>query len=104
MSTLELPNWQSSVFEWCQKHLLGRNEAKIFSYDACNIGQTFALETNSDAGFTYMTCQQAGMQAGDWVRMMHPHKTTMYQIQEIEYYEEPSDMWMAKLRKFARSY
>lgn len=90
-------NWKNySIFEQIN-YLFRRNKTKIFSYDFCGIGENFVLEADLNTRSYYMTSLQAGAQLGDCVQIHHLDKTTTYQIQEIEYYTEPSDMWMARL-------
>lgn len=99
MSVSVCSDWKYSVSEQFLKHLNRKGRTKTFSYVASNIGQTFVLDIAPDSSFCYMTSLQAGVQSGDCVEIYHPDQMITYQIQEIEYYAEPSDMWMAKLLK-----
>lgn len=98
MNTPILFDWKKySISEHLQKYLLRKNKTKTFSYDACDIGKNLVLEADPDARLYYMTSLQAGVQLGDCVRINHRDEITTYQIQEIEYYTEPVDMWMANV-------
>lgn len=101
MSVSVFSDWKYSVVEKFQKHLSRENKTRIFTYIACNAGQTFVLDLTPDTNTCYMTSQQAGVKSGDQVQIYDPDKISTYQIQEIEYYENPSDAWIAKLQKIA---
>lgn len=97
MSASVFSDWKYRVSTQLQKYLYRKGKIKTFSYDACNMGQTFVLDAISDTSVCLMTSQQVGVRSGDFVQINHPDKMTTYQIEEIEYYAEPSDIWMAKL-------
>ena len=99
MNASVFSDWKYSVSTQFQKHLYRKGKTKTFSYDACDIGQAFVLESTLDSSFYYMTSLQSGVRSGDCVQIYYPDKIITYRIQEIEYYSEPSDMWIAILLK-----
>jgi|GEM_PF-1333071 len=99
MTVSVFSSWKYSISNQFQKYLQRKDSAKTFGYAASNVGETFVLDTTPNPSLSYMTSLQAGVQLGDYIQIYHPDKMTTYQIQEIEYYREPSDMWMAKLLK-----
>lgn len=101
MSGSVLSDWKYSVSTQLQKYLYRKGKVKTFSYDVSSMGQTFVLDVTPDPSFYNMTSQQAGVQSGDFVQINHLDRMATYQIKEIEYYAEPSDMWMAKLLKIS---
>lgn len=101
MSISVFSDWKYNLVEKFQKHLSRADKTRIFTYIASNVGQTFVLDLAPDANICYMTSQQAGVQLGDRIQIYAPDKVANYQIQEIEYYEKPSDAWIAKLQKIA---
>lgn len=99
MSVSVFSDWKYSVAEQFQKYLHIKGEVKTFIYVVCNFGQSFVLDPTPDPTVCYMTSQQANVKTGDRVQIYYPDEMTSYWIQEIEYYAEPSDMWVAKLLK-----
>lgn len=99
MNVSEFYDWKYHISNQFKKYLQREESTKTFRYAASNIGETFALDTTPNPRLSYMTSLQAGVHLGDYIQIYHPDSTTTYQIQEIEYYAEPSDMWMAKLSK-----
>ncbi len=47
----------------------------------------------------YMTAQGKGIKQGDYLVLQESSGSCVYQIEEIEYYTNPPEMWMAKLVK-----
>ena len=96
MTFFTASEWKQSITE--QVHIFNRAErAKTYSYDACNIDVDFSLDAILGTRFFCMTAQMSGVLPDDCIEINHQNGIEIYQVKEIEYYEEPSDMWIAKL-------
>ncbi len=74
---------------------------KVHRYDFAELGSAFAFEPLAESFGSYvMTAQRYGVSAGDRIEFRDASGTIIYRITEIEYYNDPSDMWMAKLRVY----
>ncbi len=51
-----------------------------------------------------MTAQGLPVQPGDHIEITQPDRCTQYQVDTIEYYSEPSDMWIATLYRISQSF
>jgi hypothetical protein len=72
-------------------------------------GKDYVLESvdpaleGLDSSFTgqlfYMTSQGEIIEPNDYISIKQNYQVTRYQVQKIDYYSEPSEMWIALLRK-----
>ncbi|WP_331280993.1 hypothetical protein [Fischerella sp. PCC 9605] len=46
-----------------------------------------------------MTAQRRGIKRGDWIILRDDRYSYRYQVEEIDYYAEPPDMWIALLNQ-----
>jgi len=46
-----------------------------------------------------MTAQCKGVKRGDWIILEDNGRSYRYQVEQIDYYSEPSDMWIALLNQ-----
>ncbi|ABW27878.1 hypothetical protein AM1_2879 [Acaryochloris marina MBIC11017] len=44
-----------------------------------------------------MTAQSPAVRPGDYIEIASPDGPLKFQVDEIEYYSDPADMWMAQL-------
>ena len=68
-----------------------------------DLNNQFALEASPDQSLFYMTTQKYGVASGDYIEISGAEGSSQYQIIQLERYCEPSDMWIATLRKITRS-
>ena len=59
----------------------------------------YALEFIAEDSKYHMTGQGMGICQGDRILLCQDGQTTRYQVQAIEYYASPSDLWTALLIK-----
>lgn len=97
MTVSVFSNWKHSISKQLQKCLYRTGIPKLYRYDVYNLGFSFELDTTLEPRYYYMTSQRPGVLIGDYIGINHPKGMTTYQVKEIDYYEEPPDMWMAKL-------
>ncbi|MBD2777382.1 hypothetical protein [Iningainema tapete] len=77
---------------------LKQQKNKIHDYSQFVCGRDYVLEAVSNFTY-YMTAQSKGVKRGDYVMLKNGPNSELYQIEEIDYYSDPSDMWMALLKK-----
>jgi MioC protein len=78
-----------------------RKNSKIHDYSPYVAGTDYVFES-SDNGMTgYMTAQGKGIKPGDYIILQKGSKFYKYQVEQIDYYSNPSDMWMASLKQVA---
>ncbi|WP_246275585.1 hypothetical protein [Brasilonema bromeliae] len=46
-----------------------------------------------------MTGQGTGIKRGDYIILCHSSRTCRYQVEDIDYYSEPPNMWIALLQE-----
>lgn len=74
-----------------------RKSYQIYRY-AANQDQEFALnEIKDQSGSYYMTAQGAPVQPGDYIEITQSQQCAKYQVDDVEYYCDPPDMWRAVL-------
>jgi len=76
-----------------------KRQPKIHNYTQydCNHDYIFELAERENCG--YMTSQGQGINRGDYLILSSGFNTNKYQVEEIEYYSNPSDMWIALLKQ-----
>jgi hypothetical protein len=74
---------------------------KVHSYQFADMGLEFVLEpATENHGYSLMTAQRFGVRSGDRIAFHDEAGTTEYRVSDIEYYSDPPDMWIAKLRAY----
>lgn len=75
-------------------------KTKTHDYTRYQSGIDYAFDPADPEGSkAYMTAQGGGMQVGDYIVLQENGQQTRYQIERIDYYLDPSDMWIALLLK-----
>jgi hypothetical protein len=73
---------------------------KTYDYTDYVCGRDYVIESVADKPDScYMTSQSKGIKPGDRIILQNGSTFGLYEVEEIEYYSEPSDMWMALLVK-----
>jgi len=82
--------------------LFKRNNVHCF--DISDRDSYFFLEKNPDVpGQNYMTAQKGNVKSKDIINIRHHSETETYIIEDIDFYSNPSDMWVARLRALPNS-
>ncbi|NJM67342.1 MAG: hypothetical protein HC851_17535 [Acaryochloris sp. RU_4_1] len=88
----------SGLNEWF-KHFFGYSY-RTYHYNFDELGQSFVInEIEGTSGCYHMTAQGPRVKLGDSIEIRQLERTSKYQVNDIEYYGEPSDMWIALLRE-----
>jgi hypothetical protein len=76
------------------------HKKKTYDYTDYVCGRDYVFELIEDKPDScYMTAQSKGIKLGDRIILKNGSTIGLYEIAEIEYYSEPSDMWMALVTK-----
>jgi hypothetical protein len=70
---------------------------KTYDYTRYVSGQDYVFESGNDLKKGYMTGQGKGIKRGDYIILKKGSDSCQYQVEEIDYYSEPADMWIALL-------
>jgi hypothetical protein len=82
---------------WLNRIQQRRN--KIYDYTQYVSGRDYVFEVGEDLTKAYMTAQGRGIQVGDRIIVQKGDLVYHYDVEVIEYYSNPPDMWMASLVK-----
>jgi hypothetical protein len=74
-----------------------QRKAQVYDYTKFVSGRDYVFEAKDNGIKGYITSQLSGVQAGDYIIVNHDSQSCRYQVEEIDYYSEPADMWMALL-------
>ncbi|MBW4602424.1 MAG: hypothetical protein KME29_23380 [Calothrix sp. FI2-JRJ7] len=72
---------------------------KTYDYTRQVSGQDYVFEPIDDDTKGYMTAQGKGVAVGDFITLQNGAEIYHYQVEQIEYYSHPSDMWTAVLKR-----
>ncbi|MBC1238289.1 MULTISPECIES: hypothetical protein [Nostoc] len=76
-----------------------KQQTKIHDYSQQVSGSDYIFERLNEGTIGYMTGVGNGIKASDRIILRQDNKSYQYQIEEIDYYSYPSDMWMALLKQ-----
>jgi MioC protein len=71
---------------------------KTHNYTRRVNGQHYVLEA-AEGDRWAMTAQGRGVKPGDYLLLQEEGRSVRYQVEQIAYYAEPPDMWVALLVK-----
>lgn len=74
------------------------SKTKTYDYTQYISGRDYVFELADNQRKGYMTGHGRGIKRGDYIVLCNGSKSCCYQIEEINYYSEPPDMWIALLR------
>jgi hypothetical protein len=83
---------------WLESLLSLTKSPKIHDYRQYESGIDYVFELVDNTDIGYMTGQGTGIKPGDYLLLLINHQVCKYQIKEIDYYSNPSDMWIASLK------
>jgi hypothetical protein len=78
---------------------LKKQKNKTYDYTQLICGRDYVFEPTDNQTRGYMTGQGKGLKSGDYIILQNGSGACIYQVEEINYYSEPPDMWMALLKK-----
>ncbi|BDM77905.1 hypothetical protein [Acaryochloris marina] len=73
-------------------------KSRVHRYEHSALSSDFCIEAAPDQSGFFMTSCKAGVRRGDVIHISEAGQRSEYRIDEIDYYSDPSDMWIAKLR------
>lgn len=82
---------------------LKAKKQKTHDYTSQVSGQDYVFESIEDDTKGYMTAQGKGIAVGDFITLQDGTETYHYQVEQIDYYSNPSDMWTAVLKRAAKA-
>lgn len=82
------PEWDVSIL---------KRKGRVHCYKASVLSSDYCLEATPDQSGFYMTSCRAGVRRGDLIRIKNANGCSDYQVDEIDFYSDPADMWIAKL-------
>lgn len=74
-------------------------KGKTYDYTRAESEDSYIFEPRQGALKGYMTSRVRGIKRGDRVVLPDGCGSSLYQIDRIDYYSNPSDMWIALLRQ-----
>lgn len=72
---------------------------KVHDYTHYEMGIDYIFELNNSNSKGYMTAQGKGVRRGDHLLLRYESTTVEYQIEDINYYSSPANMWIALLMR-----
>ncbi|WP_138497923.1 hypothetical protein [Nostoc sp. PA-18-2419] len=76
-----------------------KKKKKIHDYSRQVWGSDYIFERVNEGTIGYMTGVGNGIKASDRIILRQGTESYQYQIEEIDYYSYPSDMWIALLKQ-----
>ncbi|MDJ0707011.1 MAG: hypothetical protein QNJ46_27365 [Leptolyngbyaceae cyanobacterium MO_188.B28] len=71
---------------------------KRHNYTRYNVGADYFFEPAKAEGLGYLTSHGRNIKCGDWIVLGDNVNPNQYQVEAIDYYANPSDMWIAALK------
>ncbi|MBW4630358.1 MAG: hypothetical protein KME30_00180 [Iphinoe sp. HA4291-MV1] len=106
MSHIRLGIHLNIIFLSLYKFLLGKTlsktkklQSKTYDYTQYVNGHDYVFESVDNQTKGYMTGQGRGIKRGDYIILCDGSNAIRYQIEEIDYYSDPPDMWIALLQE-----
>ena len=96
MSFLKIPAWLSTI-----KLLPTRSKPnhKTHDYTQSHGGDDYIFDPIEEGNGGYLTGQGRGIERGDYLILSDGSHCHRYQVEEIDYYSNPPDMWIALVKK-----
>ncbi len=76
-----------------------KQNKKIHDYSQQVLGTDYVFELVNGGILGHMTGVGKGIQPGDRIILQQGCESYQYQVEEIDYYSDPSDMWIALLKQ-----
>ncbi len=75
---------------------------KTHDFTECVSGTDYVFEIADNLTTAYMTARGKGVKPNDYIILQIGSEFCRYQIEQIDYYSSPADMWMALIKKVAK--
>ncbi len=72
---------------------------RIHNYTSYTCGKDYAFDEIHDGAQAYMTAYGRGIKRGDYITVCRERVKIQYRVEQIDYYSNPSDLWIALLVK-----
>ncbi|MEH2057780.1 MAG: hypothetical protein V7K97_16785 [Nostoc sp.] len=76
-----------------------KRQKKIHDYSQQVSGSDYVFESINEGMIGYMTGVGKGIKPCDRIILRQGCESYQYQVEEIDYYSDPSDMWIALLKQ-----
>ncbi|MEH2062607.1 MAG: hypothetical protein V7K50_10040 [Nostoc sp.] len=76
-----------------------KHKKKIHDYSQQVSGSDYVFERINEGMIGYMTGVGKGIKPCDRIILRQGCESYQYQVEEIDYYSDPSDMWIALLKQ-----
>ena len=76
----------------------GKPRKKRHNYTRADVGVDYIFEPAAADGLSYLTSQGRNVKCGDCIILGDHANPHQYQVEAIDYYTNPSDMWIALLK------
>lgn len=90
---------QSILTGWMGFSQPFRTSGKVYDYTQHQPDLDYIIEPAERPGQCYMTGQGKKIRPGDRILLQHNQQHQTYIVKEIDYYTNPSNMWIALLEK-----
>ncbi|MEH1872588.1 MAG: hypothetical protein V7K73_14410 [Nostoc sp.] len=78
-----------------------KKKHKIHDYSQLVCGSDYVFERLNEGTIGYMTGIGKGIKPCDRIILREAYESYQYQVEEVDYYSDPSDMWIALLKQVA---
>jgi hypothetical protein len=95
-------NFSSGLLSWLSlisyptKEL--KRQPKVHDYSKLVMGSDYVFESLNTGTQGCITGFGKGVKSGDFMILKQNNQSCRYQVEEINYYSDPSDMWIALLK------
>ena len=72
---------------------------KTHDFTECVPGTDYVFEVAENRTTAYMTARGKGVKPDDYIVLQIFSESYRYQVEQIDYYSNPPDMWMALIKK-----
>ena len=72
---------------------------KTHDFTECVCGTDYVFEVAEEVTTAYMTAQSKGVKPGDYIVLLIGSESKRYQVEQVDYYSNPPNMWMALIKK-----
>jgi len=76
---------------------------KTHDFTQCVSGSDYVFEVAENFTTAYMTARGKGVKPNDYIILQIGSDSHRYQVEQIDYYSNPPDMWMALIKKIANN-
>ncbi len=97
MTTSSISSWYSLLNSLLAPKRSVRG--KVHDYAKAHRGEEYLFEEEHGDNLAYMTGHGGAIVAGDWLLLNRNGQTIAYQVQTIDYYAFPAEMWIAALSR-----